>query len=124
MLVAALGLAGCGSSFYSSGSAAARSVARIGDTAAVVERKMGNPDKQQDMAAGQSIWTYANYLQRSVRPQTTGWSEVLVPAVVDQHGDIVAKPVTREVYRTVVKEDIRVTFKDGLVSAVESFAQP
>lgn len=119
LLAAGLWLAGCTSYPEVSDSQARQSVARVGETEAVVQRKMGSPDERQE-GAGRAVWIYEDYLHRRTAPETTGWSEVLVPEVVDQRTQTVEKSVAREVYRTQAKEDIRVTFKDGAVIAVES----
>jgi hypothetical protein len=109
-----LGLAGCSSS--------AQGVARIGDTAETVERQMGSPDKKEDLIGGgrrQVVWTYDNYFRQPAQREATGWSEVLTPGTVDQHGRTVEKPGVREIYRTQAKQDIQVTFTEGVVSFVE-----
>ena len=134
-LVAALGLVGCsttesrtnqtaaaaGSLPDGSQSRPAREKARIGDTQEMVQSAMGDPDEKRDVtdAAGQqSIWIYKNYFQKAGRNQQTGWSEVLVPAVQDQYGTVIKKPMTQEIYYPQVVADIHVAFKGSVVCSV------
>jgi hypothetical protein len=119
LLAAGLCLTGCASSKTVSASQANQSVAQVGESEAVVQRKMGRPDERRELA-GRTVWIYENYLHRRTTHETTGWSEVLVPEMVDRRANTVGRPVSREIYRTRAKEDIRVTFKDGAVISVVS----
>lgn len=117
-LVVVLGWAGCSSPTGRS----VRGVAAVGDTRAVVQRTMGKPDEKQDGpddAREQSVWIYKSYFQQIERRQQAGWKEVLMPGVNDRNGNQVQKPVTRDVYRTQLADDIRVTFEGGTVSSVD-----
>ena len=124
-LIVVLGLVGCSAPATPSAGQAGSPrplIARIGDTPAAVQRAMGRPDTKQDVAnpaSHQSVWTYYNYYQQVAQQESTGWTEVLAPAVYDPQGKVVQAPVTREIYRTQAEEDIEVTFKDGVVSDVE-----
>lgn len=113
-LAAALGLAGCSSP------AGAQGVIQVGDTPEQVRSALGKPDGKQggpDIGVDRAVWIYVN--QRPGPPQATGWREVLVPGVRDQHDRVVQEPVTREIYRTPVTGDVRVVFTDGKVSSIE-----
>lgn len=109
-----LALAGC--------SSPARVLAGIhlGDTPEIVEAGMGVPNRKQQRAGDrvtETVWIYTNISTQ--RPVATGWSEVLVPGVSNQHGRVVQQPVTREVLRPEGKQDMQVVFVDGRVSYVE-----
>ncbi|MBA4137796.1 MAG: hypothetical protein C0518_10810 [Opitutus sp.] len=83
---------------------------------------MGQPDEQRDEtnpARGQAVWIYKGYSPSHEPRERTGWSEVLSPGVRDQHGNVVRKPLFREVYRPQRADDIQVIFLDGAVWAVE-----
>jgi hypothetical protein len=113
-LVAVLVLAGC------STPAGQHGAVYVGDTPAMVQGVLGPPDEKKsgpDAGGHQSTWIYANY-QPEPR-QSTGWSEVLVSGVNDQNDQVLQKPVTHEIYRPAVKENLRVVFTDGLVSSIE-----
>lgn len=114
LLVVSLGLAGCRSP------GGARGEIDVGDTPEMVQNMMGQPDERIDgtNASGhQATWIYTNYHLAPRR--STGWSEVLVFGVKNQDGQVVQPPVTREIYRPPVMEDVHVIFTDGLVSSIE-----
>ena len=113
-LAAALGLAGCSSLTEQS------AAIHVGDTPGKVLGAMGEPDEKREVAGvpgHRSVWVYATY--DLARLWGTGWSEVIVPKVEDQHGTVVQPAVTRDIYRTRATEEVHVNFTDGLVSAVE-----
>jgi hypothetical protein len=113
-IAAALGLAGC--------SSAVNPLPELhaGDSPERVRALLGNPAEKQEVpesAGHQLVWIYTN-VPLELR-QKTGWSEVLVPGVNDQHGQVVQPQVTHDIYREPATEDIRVTFADGIVSSIE-----
>jgi len=135
MLAGLCGLAGCSSAATRSGEGAgasgARSVAaqprvaqghvNIGDTAGMVTIVMGRPDEKREVAGTNgdlSVWVYRIH-QKGQDQEPTGWSEVLVPAVIDQNETVVHEAITREIYRTEGEVEIHVAFAAGFVSSVQ-----
>lgn len=83
---------------------------------------MGNPDEKLDgpnADGSQVIWIYKGSPQHIGSREPTGWSQVLVPGVVDQNNTVIKEPLTKEIYRTQANADIRVAFAGGVVSSVE-----
>lgn len=114
VLAAALGLAGCRSLTEQS------AAIQVGDTPDQVLGAMGDPDERREVAGvpgHRSVWVYATH--DPARLQKTGWSEVVMPRVDDQHGTVVQQPITRDIYRTQATEEVQVNFTDGLVSSLE-----
>ena len=135
-LAAALCLTGCSSIASRSNEKAAvydslssgtqqrldRGKINIGDTQEMVYVAMGKPDEKRDSpnADGyQSVWIYINKHPSVKRRERTGWSEVIVPAVRDQHEVVIHEEVTKDVYRTQAKDEIHVVFARGVVSGIE-----
>ena len=127
-------LAGCSSAASrpgeEAGAAASRSIgvpprvergqAHIGDTPGMVTAAMGEPDEKREVAdttGDKSVWVYRIHQQNKVQ-EPTGWSEVLVPAVIDQNNTVVHSAITREVYSTEGDVEIHVAFAAGFVSSV------
>ncbi len=93
----------------------------IGDTTGMVTVAMGQPDEKREVADTKgdiTVWVYRTH-QKSKGQESTGWSEVLVPAVVDQNGTVVHEAVTHEIYLPQGEMEIHVTFAAGVVSSVQ-----
>jgi hypothetical protein len=99
-----------------------RGAINVGDTPEMVYIALGNPDERRDILTAdgsQTVWSYKSYWQQYEGTAWLGYRRVIVPARNGRGYVVFHEPVTQDVYRTHVDEQIRVTFANGFVQQVE-----
>lgn len=93
----------------------------VGDSQDMVYIALGYPDEVRQVATPrgvQTVWIYRTYWQQYEGSAWVGWHRTIVPMANGRGYYIVHEPVTEDVYSTHADEIIRVTFQNGVVSAV------